>query len=252
MLYIFKELFNMISIAMTTYNGERFITEQLDSILAQTYSDFELVICDDGSKDSTRNQLQKYADNDSRIKLYFNEQNLGFIKNFEKAIGLCTGDFIAMADQDDIWTTDHLEVLVNNIGNHYLICSNAELVDYDGNSLGDFVRAPSFSIAENMSDQIIQQLVRNTVQGCTALFRKELLQFAMPIPAEAIAHDAWLGDIACLVPNTNGLEGITYIPNVTLKYRQHGDNTVGAEIAGTKRNINHFNRPFQIFTELFN
>ena len=92
----------MISIAMATYNGELFIREQLDSILTQTLSDWELIVCDDGSTDNTLSILQEYANNDSRIKIYQNETNLGFKRNFEKAIGLCSGEYIALCDQDDI------------------------------------------------------------------------------------------------------------------------------------------------------
>ena len=93
----------MISIAMATYNGEKFLRYMLDSILSQTYQDIELIICDDNSSDSTCLILKEYEKNNSRIKLYFNESNLGFIKNFEKAISLCSGDYIALSDQDDIW-----------------------------------------------------------------------------------------------------------------------------------------------------
>ena len=100
-----------ISIAMTTYNGEKYLAEQLDSILSQTHTDWELIICDDCSTDSTWQILQEYAQKDSRIKIYKNEQNLGFKKNFEKAIGLCTGDYIALSDQDDVWFPEHLSLL---------------------------------------------------------------------------------------------------------------------------------------------
>lgn len=241
----------MISIAMTTYNGEKYLKEQLDSILSQSYDDFELIICDDCSKDDTRKILSEYKNKDNRIKIEFNEKNLGFIKNFDKAIRLCSGDFIAMSDQDDVWTENHLEILLNNIGNHYLICSNAELVDSDGKSLNDFVRPDGFTVCQNGDEQIIQQLVRNVVQGCTALFRKELIKYFFPIPETAIAHDTWLGDIACLAPAENGLEGLTYIHESVLKYRQHGSNTIGVEAASVKRNINHFNKSsFSHFNEL--
>ena len=93
----------LISIAMTSYNGEKYIREQLDSILTQTYGNFELIICDDRSKDSTVEIIKDYCIKDSRIKLYVNEKNLGFKKNFEKAISLCKGEYIALSDQDDIY-----------------------------------------------------------------------------------------------------------------------------------------------------
>ena len=105
----------MISIALTTYNGEKFLKEQLDSILNQTYSDYELVVCDDCSTDSTRQILKEYEKKDKRINVFLNNNNLGFKNNFEKAISLCTGEYIALSDQDDIWDEKKLEILLKKV-----------------------------------------------------------------------------------------------------------------------------------------
>ena len=91
----------MISIAMATYNGAKYLREQIDSILAQTIQDFELVVCDDCSSDDTWDILKQYSDADKRIKVFRNESNMGFKRNFEKAMSLCGGDYIALSDQDD-------------------------------------------------------------------------------------------------------------------------------------------------------
>ena len=123
----------MISIAMTTYNGEKYLREQLDSILNQTYKDFELIICDDCSTDSTVQIIKSYID--PRIKLFINEKNLGFKKNFEKAIKLCTGEYIALSDQDDIWELDHLKILYDKINGADLICGNNLIFNQNGDSL---------------------------------------------------------------------------------------------------------------------
>ena len=123
----------MISIAMATYNGEEILEKQLDSILLQTIQDFEIVVCDDQSKDSTWNILEQYAKRDKRFHIYRNEKNLGFKKNFEKAIGLTQGDYIALCDQDDIWYPRHLEILLNNIGNNMLCIGNCDMIDENGN-----------------------------------------------------------------------------------------------------------------------
>ena len=125
----------MISIAMATYNGEKYLREQLDSILKQTYSDFELIICDDCSKDATWEILEKYAQNDQRIRIYKNKQNLGFKRNFEKAISLCKGKFIALSDQDDIWENNHLSTLNERIGNYSMAVGNCQMIDSNGNKL---------------------------------------------------------------------------------------------------------------------
>ncbi len=109
---------------MATYNGEKYVNEQIDSILSQTYQDFELIICDDCSKDRTREILQEYSQKDSRIKLLFNEKNLGFKKNFEKAISMCNGEYIAFCDQDDIWENYKLQFAIEKIENNDIYCSN--------------------------------------------------------------------------------------------------------------------------------
>lgn len=108
----------MIGIAMTTYNGEKYLKEQIDSILNQTVSDFELIVCDDVSSDSTMDILNDYAEKDDRVHVFRNEENLGFLKNFEKAIRICLdrgAEYVALSDQDDVWTENHLEVLLNTI-----------------------------------------------------------------------------------------------------------------------------------------
>jgi len=232
----------MISIALTTHNGSKFIFQQLTSILNQTYKDFELIIVDDCSTDNTFDILQDFQTRDSRIKLCKNEQNLGFLKNFEKAMSLCTGDFIALSDQDDIWTEDHLEVLYNNLGNHYLISANAELIDENDNSLHTFTKALDYTVPEETKNQLIIQFIRNTVQGCTCLFRRELLDFYSPTPKYLIAHDYWLGNLACMLPQKNNIEGLTFVNKSVLKYRQHSSNEIGAEKKSLKRYLNHFFR----------
>ena len=93
----------LISVALTTFNGERFLRPQLDSLLAQDYRHFELVVVDDGSQDSSYSILQEYAARDSRLRCFRNERNLGFLQNFTKAFSLCEGELIAPCDQDDLW-----------------------------------------------------------------------------------------------------------------------------------------------------
>ena len=205
----------MISIAMATYNGEKYLREQLDSILAQTHQNFELIVCDDCSTDSTVQILREYEKNDSRIKVFVNEENLGFKKNFEKAIGLCSGDYIALSDQDDIWLPEHLEKLYSHIGEHMLICANSRLIDKYGNDLHQNMKPTTFFVSENADKQFLQLLHTNFVQGCTALFRSYLVKKAFPIPDEPAYHDYWIALIAAL----HGT--IRYILDVIVLYRQH-------------------------------
>src|SRR5579875_1624244 len=113
--------FPLVSVVLTTYNGETYLREQLDSILAQTYPNIEVVAVDDRSTDGTANILHEYAAQYPNIKVFVNEVNLGFIKNFEKGCRLSTGEYIALCDQDDYWMPDKIKRKMESIGNHALI-----------------------------------------------------------------------------------------------------------------------------------
>lgn len=207
----------MISIAMATYNGEKYLGDQIDSILNQTIQDFELIVCDDCSTDNTWNILLDYQLHDKRIKCYRNEKNLGFKKNFEKAIGLCTGDYIALSDQDDVWLPDHLELLIDNIGNNDLIAGNCELIDSTGLSLGKFhISKKELKNTSNIQcDYLVTLCHRNLFQGSNILFKRQLLEYILPIPYESKYHDYWMAFMATIH------NGAIILPKTTLKYRRH-------------------------------
>lgn len=207
----------MLSIAMTTYNGEKYLREQLDSILNQTYSDFELIICDDCSKDNTRQILSEYAAKDSRIKIFFNEENLGFKKNFEKAISLCSGEYIALSDQDDIWLENHLDVLVNNIGNCDIACGDAELIDSNGKKLNLKLSDTDGLQFIPDDDNVLYRILCHSgcFQGASMLIKKTLLTKALPIPEDVFFHDAWFSACACCNNKIN------YTYETITQYRQH-------------------------------
>lgn len=223
----------MISIAMATYNGENYIREQLDSVLVQTINDFELIICDDCSKDSTIQILKEYEQKDNRIHVYFNENNLGFKKNFEKIMNLCKGDYIAFCDQDDIWTPDHLEVLLNNIGTHDMIGGNAELIDMDGKSMG-YTMKDVLNISYIPDDKKLlgdHLLHTNVFQGTASMITSSLKQKMLPIPELVPFHDYWAAIIASF------FNGCVYVDDVILKYRQHGGNVTENKKFSYKRII---------------
>ena len=113
----------LVSVVMATYNGERFIAEQLESILTQTYSNLEIIIVDDRSTDQSYTILESYAAKDTRIRLFRNEQNLGYVKNFEKGLSLAGGVYIAPSDQDDIWLPHKITTLVNHINDNTIVYS---------------------------------------------------------------------------------------------------------------------------------
>lgn len=215
---------------MATYNGAKYIREQIDSILIQTIQDFELVVCDDCSKDNTLLILREYAEKDHRIRVYENDKNLGFKKNFEKAISLCNGEFIALCDQDDIWLPEHLNLLHKNmIDNVQVVCGDALLIDENGKSLNmtlsyidsmDYVPVNNLDIARHIL------LGKGTFQGASMLIRKSLIKYALPIPQETTFHDVWLSALACFTG------GLSYINQPVLKYRRHNE-----EITAGKRRL---------------
>lgn len=212
----------MISVAMTTYNGYGkdglYLRKQIDSILEQTYKGFELIICDDNSSDSTYEFLfENYASRDARIKLYKNKNNLGFKKNFEQAISLCSGDYIALSDQDDIWLPWKLEESLRMLKNYDLVCSNSKLI----NELDEYL---GYTMKESVGYCYVPKnkkicfkflLYKNFVQGSTLLGKREFLQKCIPIPDNFEYHDRYFALRACLE------NGICYIDKPSILYRQH-------------------------------
>lgn len=208
----------MISIAMTTYNGEKYLREQLDSILNQTFSDFELIICDDCSKDATVKILEEYSLKDKRVRYFVNEKNLGFKKNFEKAISLCSGEYVAFSDQDDIWLPEKLEESITHIGNNNLLCSNSLLIDENGNSLNlTYKECAGLNryFPNDYEFRFKHILIWNFVQGASVLAKKDFLLQNMPIPENLVYHDYYFGVIAQMQ------NSLIYYDKVLAKYRQH-------------------------------
>ena len=211
----------MISIAMATYNGEKFIREQLDSILAQTITDWELIVCDDVSTDFTIAILEEYAKKDRRIQIHKNKVNLGFKRNFEKAISLCSGDYIALCDQDDIWYSNHLEVLYNQIGNHSLSIGNSDIVDVNNQYLNKRMSDTDGIHCIRKDTKLLlyrEFFYANPFQGASMLLKKDFALRCIPIPNEVHYHDTWISICACFA------DGLIYTYNPITRYRQHGKN----------------------------
>ena len=210
----------MISIALATYNGSKYLREQLDSILAQSMDDFEVVACDDCSTDETPQILEEYASKDSRFKVFSNKNNLGFKKNFEHILSLCKGEFIAFCDQDDIWEPNHLEVLYKNIGNNNCIGANALIIDENGVSLNKTLLEywPVHAMPKNELELFQHELYSNVIQGTASLIKASLVKQALPIPDNIKYHDYWFA----LIAGCNNK--CKYISDVVLKYRRHSNN----------------------------
>jgi glycosyltransferase involved in cell wall biosynthesis len=205
----------LISVALCTYNGEKFLPEQLDSILAQSYKNLEIVIVDDGSTDKTIDIINAYAEKDKRIKLFRNETNLGFNKNFEKALELTSGEHIAISDQDDIWLPQKLQRLLDNIKSNLLIFSNSSY-------LGDLKQGRllnNFRLPGNYKGI----LLRNHVTGHTSLMRRDFLDIVLPFPQGGY-YDWWVGFVASY--NNK----IAFLDEVLTLYRVHSGSVVQSRL----------------------
>ena len=201
----------LVSIALCTYNGAGYLKEQLDTLIAQTYPDLEIVAVDDCSKDDTAAILHDYAARHPRLKVHFNTDNLGYTKNFEKAISLCTGDYIALCDQDDIWDKNKISVMVELIGDSILAYHDSEFVDEQGKPLNKKASDVQNCYSGNDCRYF---LFGNCVLGHATIFKKELLKFTGAFN-DTIIHDRWLAYVAA----NNG--GIAFINQALVKYRQH-------------------------------
>ena len=208
----------LISIAMVTYNGERYLREQLDSILRQTIKvPIEIVVCDDGSIDGTRKILQDYAASDPRFRLFFNQKTLGIVKNYEKAISLCNGEYIALADQDDIWEKNKLERLLAAIRDKDFVLSNALLVDWNNRPMAVTMKnACNYNFVPEDKTTLFKRLLhQNFVQGAAILARSSFLKGLPPVPSAVDGHDYWFALNACTH------NGFSYLDECTVRYRRH-------------------------------
>ncbi|PTQ99290.1 glycosyltransferase involved in cell wall biosynthesis [Mucilaginibacter yixingensis] len=201
----------LVSIALCTYNGAQYLAQQLETLVGQTYPNIEIIAVDDVSKDDTVNILEQFAARHTNFSIHRNTENLGYIKNFEKAISLCKGQYIALADQDDIWELNKIELLLQNIGNAALIYHDSEFIDEQGLSIGRKVSdVRNFYAGTNANIFLLE----NCVSGHALMFNRELLKYFTGFNREVI-HDWWLTYMAC----NNG--GVTFINDVLVKYRQH-------------------------------
>ena len=207
----------MISVAMATYNGQKYIKEQLDSIISQSLKADEIVISDDGSTDDTIAILDDYASRYSFIRVTHNVGRHGFVANFANAISLCGGDYIALCDQDDIWCEDHIKDLYDNIGDKDFVGADAELVNVDGSSQHITMKdvLGIHSVPHDNDSIFLHELITNIFQGSSCMLTRTLYDKYKDIPDGVKYHDHYFALMACMEG------GCTYIDKVITKYRQH-------------------------------
>lgn len=219
----------LVSVVMATYNGERYLREQLDSILKQGHANFELIAVDDGSTDGTLGILQHYAARDARIRIFPAEQNVGLIANFERGLRLARGEFIVLADQDDVFREDKLAQLLSALQarpDRDLAVSDLSLIDDAGVTF-----APSLWKHQKMRPRAGKPFARlvylNFATGCAMMFRRRLLQVALPFPPDCLVHDWWLAVVAA----SSLAGGLVVVDEPLTAYRQHQANVLGAKAA---------------------
>lgn len=219
----------MFDILISTYNGEKYLAEQLDSIINQSYSNWKVIIRDDGSSDSTLSIIKNYIQNyPNRIELLESNDNLGPMLSFGELLKISKSKYIALCDQDDVWLCNKLELFYNKITDvekkypdkPILIHSDIYVTDPKLN-----IVSQSFWKKLGLNPKVkstLYYLTSNNVTGCSIVLNKELKDLILPIPKEASMHDWWIS------LNASYFGIIDYFYTKTMYYRQHDGNVVGA------------------------
>lgn len=204
----------MISVCMATYNGARFIKEQIDSILPQLSADDELIISDDGSTDGTLDIIASY--NDERINVLNHIPKLNFsahekaTENFENALSTAKGDFIFLSDQDDIWFPNKVSVCMERLKDFDFVVHKKSFIDEDGNQIQ---RCDSIQLPKNW----FLHIVKMNWFGCCMAFKRNLLNKSLPFPYRLVGHDYFISTLAILFGK------ISMIDKPLIEYRLHNN-----------------------------
>lgn len=230
-----------ISIAMTTYNGEKYIEKQLRSIFEQTLQPKEIIICDDCSRDQTveiiRSIVAEYKAWDC-VHLVENQQNMGYIENFRQAIRMTSGDYVFLADQDDVWYPHKLEKVLKVMEETgaEAICTGFDLIDANGSLIEDterFKMSPFIRNAQLGLTQISfhRLAFRNYVPGCTYCCKRQVAKAFVEIESQILPHDYQIMLVGA------ALGRVYYLNEKLIGYRLHGNNTIGMAEKGTSAQI---------------
>lgn len=206
----------LVSIIVTTYNGEKYLLEQLNSISNQTYKNIEIIICDDASNDNTVNIIKGFSQLQHNVSYYISEINKGVNRNFEQGFLKAKGEFIAIADQDDIWLPNKIEEQIVLFTSQDILLTHSMSVRFSGNNF------PTKKYQNNtrafQGSDVKKLLLRNSVSGHNIIFRKQLLQQIFPI-TENIYYDWWIVQTAAC----NGMVAAT---NKVLTYQRAHDSNI--------------------------
>lgn len=217
-----------VSVALCTYNGEKYLRPQLDSILNQSVLPDEIIVCDDISKDVTVQILEEYRKKYLQIKLFVNQENLGFIKNFEKAITLCTQDIIVICDQDDVWEKDKISTILSYFEEN----KNSEGVFHDMNLIKSNEIIDSYlnwkdityrEIQNSIADHYFFGTIINKgsfILGCSLALRKSAIK-KYNIINYPFAHDLFIAQ------KLSAHNALGFIPRKLFSYRLHDHQVYG-------------------------
>ena len=214
----------MISVCVATYNGEKFIKEQIESILCQLSSDDEIIVSDDGSTDGTIVIINCIGD--KRIRIIEGPRKHSPTFNFENALKEAKGDYIFLADQDDVWKTNKVEVCMKWLQKYDCVVSDAQVTDSNLNPL-----YPSlYAIMQVRQGHIYNTVWKNGYTGCCMAFRRNILEASLPFPKDIPMHDIWIGNVAAYKYN------VKFIPDKLILFRRHKE-TISCNGKGSKYSI---------------
>ena len=228
-----------VSVAMATYNGAKYLREQIESVLNQLNMGDELIISDDGSTDETVNIINSYT-SDKRVYFYKNPSKVkGVITNFENAISMTTQEIVFLCDQDDVWLPNKISRMCLEFENSKvgLVISSVRTVDAHLNDVQDTPLNKG-----HYKRGVARNLIKNTYMGCCMAFRRELKEVVIPFPKNIPMHDSWIGMLAEL----NEIN-ISYIPEKLMLYRRHSNSV----IVNNKTNLlKKMNERYRLFYNL--
>ena len=217
-----------VDILLATYNGEKYLREQIDSILNQSYNDFRLIISDDCSEDGTKEILDEYVQKDTRIIVFCQKKNLGVTKNFEFLLSKVESNYFMFSDQDDIWKENKIEKSIEKIKSEDadLVYSDLEVVDENLNVIYEsYWKLKGFYNRIKKYNDFSSLYLNNYITGCTMLSKKECIEKILPVPSnsEFVIFDYWM---ALMISRSGKM---AYIEEPLTKYRQHKKNTIGSK-----------------------
>ncbi len=233
--------FVRVSIALCTFNGKSFLDEQLESIFRQNYPLYELVIVDDHSTDQTYELLQRWKERyPDLIKLYRNEKNIGYDRNFEKALSYCSGDWIAISDQDDVWMEDKISALAELLRQPDVVLAHGASVTLKNGKLHYYSgQLNRYRLFEGNDSRKL--FLCNQLSGHNMMFKRSLLAKALPLPEE-MHYDWWIA----LQATTMGK--IKAVNRYLVHHRKHGENAFFSK--KRKKNVLTFTNRLLLFKQI--